>query len=92
VLAEKRADRLCVDVSDSGPGIAPDQLPHLFERFYRVQGDRARRQGPHVQAQGGAGLGLAIAQEIAHVHGGSLTVQSQVGQGSTFTFCVPIPS
>jgi heavy metal sensor kinase len=89
VEAEQRADSMCVHISDTGPGIPPGQLPHLFERFYRAESDRTRRQGQHLQAQGGAGLGLAIAQEIAHAHGGDLTAQSQVGQGSTFTFCMP---
>jgi len=92
VQAEKRADRICVSISDTGPGIPPEQLPHLFERFYRVERDRVRHSGQHFQAQGGAGLGLAIAQEIARAHGGTLTVQSDLGKGSTFTFCMPVPS
>jgi heavy metal sensor kinase len=92
VEAEKRADRICVSISDTGPGIPPEQLPHLFERFYRAESDRMRRRGQHVQAQGGAGLGLAIAREIARAHGGTLTVQSDLGEGSTFTFCIPVPS
>jgi heavy metal sensor kinase len=71
-----------ISVSDTGPGIAPEHLPHLFDRFYRVDRGRSR-------AQGGSGLGLAIAQSIAHLHGGELTVVSTVGQGSTFTVRLP---
>jgi len=86
VAAEKRVDRVCIHISDTGPGIAPEHLPYLFERFYRVESDRARRD----PGREGAGLGLAIAQEIAHAHGGTLTVKSELGQGSTFTFCIPV--
>lgn len=70
-------------VSDSGPGIAPEHLPHLFERFYRAEGDRARADG------GGSGLGLALAQEIARLHNGRLSVASELGRGSTFTLWLP---
>ncbi|MCK4794525.1 MAG: HAMP domain-containing protein [Desulfobacteraceae bacterium] len=68
----------CVEVSDTGTGIAPQHLPHIFDRFYRV--DKARSQN-----RGGAGLGLTIAKEIAEQHGGTITVTSQPGKGSTFT-------
>jgi heavy metal sensor kinase len=71
-----------IRVHDSGPGIAPEHLPQLFERFYRV--DRGRNR-----AQGGSGLGLAIAQSIAQAHGGSIGVESIVGQGSTFVVYLP---
>ncbi|HLE74289.1 MAG TPA: ATP-binding protein [Anaerolineales bacterium] len=64
-------------VEDSGPGISPEHLPHIFERFYRV--DPARNRANH-----GSGLGLAIAQEIAHLHGGRLSVHSEPGKGTTF--------
>ncbi len=85
--AEKQPSQVCVSISDTGPGIAPEHLPHLFERFYRGESDRAR----YANGQpGGAGLGLAIAQEIAHAHGGSLTVRSTPGQGSTFVVCLPL--
>jgi heavy metal sensor kinase len=69
-------------ISDTGPGIAPEHLPRLFERFHRVDRGRSR-------AQGGSGLGLAIAQSIAHAHGGRIAVESAVGQGSTFTVILP---
>lgn len=71
-----------VKVRDSGPGIALEHLPHLFERFFRVDRGRSR-------AQGGTGLGLAIAQTIAQAHGGQLMVESTPGQGSTFTAILP---
>lgn len=76
-----------IAVSDSGPGIPAASLPHLFERFYRVEDDRRRRQADG--GQGGAGLGLAIAREIVRAHGGTIDVVSSVGQGTTFTVTVP---
>jgi heavy metal sensor kinase len=71
-----------IQVRDSGPGIASEHLPQLFERFYRV--DRGRNR-----AQGGSGLGLAIAQTIAQAHGGYVAVESTVGEGSTFAVYLP---
>ncbi|MCL5962401.1 MAG: HAMP domain-containing histidine kinase [Chloroflexi bacterium] len=67
-----------MEVSDSGVGIPQEHLPHIFDRFYRV--DKARSRG-----QGGTGLGLAIVKSIAELHGGEVTVTSSVGEGSTFT-------
>ena len=87
VQAQKQAQSVQIVISDTGPGIAAEHLPHLFERFYRVEGDRARRWGEN--GQGGAGLGLAIAHEIARAHGGKLSVQSEVGQGTTFVMQLP---
>jgi len=69
-------------VEDDGPGIPAHHLPHLFERFYRVESSRNR-------ATGGAGLGLAICQRIAEAHGGLLTVESEEGKGSVFTLTIP---
>jgi heavy metal sensor kinase len=65
-------------VRDTGVGIAPEHMPHIFDRFYRV--DKARSR-----AEGGAGLGLSICRWIAEAHGGSISVESGPGQGSTFT-------
>ncbi|MCG9883979.1 MAG: HAMP domain-containing histidine kinase [Cyanobacteria bacterium] len=74
-----RRDRaVLLQVIDTGDGIDAADLPHIFERFYRVGGDRSRQGG-------GAGLGLAIAQAIVQRHGGTLTVTSQRHRGSTFT-------
>ncbi|MFU8829867.1 MAG: sensor histidine kinase [Phycisphaerales bacterium] len=70
------------EVSDEGPGIAPEHLPRLFERFYRVDKARSREFG-------GTGLGLAIAKHIALVHGGSIVVESTLGKGSTFRLRFP---
>ena len=67
-------------VTDTGEGIAPEHLPHLFEKFYRVPGSRST----------GAGLGLAIAREIALSHGGQIEVASQPRAGATFRFTLPI--
>lgn len=69
-------------VSDDGPGIPAEDLPRLFERFYRVDKARSRQQG-------GTGLGLSIVKHILQVHGGSVEVQSTLGRGSTFTLVLP---
>jgi heavy metal sensor kinase len=86
VRACREGNRIRVSVTDTGPGIPADQLPHLFERFFRVESDRARQQGT---TQNGTGLGLAIAYEIARAHDGTITVQSSPGHGSTFTVWLP---
>jgi heavy metal sensor kinase len=70
-------------VRDTGVGISEEHLPHIFDRFYRV--DKARSR-----AEGGAGLGLAISRWIAEAHGGSISVESAPGKGSTFTVRMPI--
>lgn len=70
-------------VSDTGPGIPPQYLPHIFDRFYRLDGARSR-------SEGGFGLGLAIAQQIVQLHGGEITVSSQVGVGTQFSVTLPV--
>jgi signal transduction histidine kinase len=70
-------------VADTGVGIPPENLPHIFDRFYRVDKSRAR-------AQGGSGLGLSIAKWIAQAHGGTIRVTSQVGKGTTFSVTLPL--
>jgi signal transduction histidine kinase len=77
-----RRSSVVVKVQDTGPGIAPEHLPHLFDRFFRADRGRSR-------AHGGNGLGLSIAQSIARAHGGRLVVESAVGAGSTFTAALP---
>lgn len=73
-------------ISDTGMGIPAEDLPYIFDRFYRVDKARARAQS----GQGGAGLGLAIAKWIAQAHGGNIDVTSQVGEGTTFTIILPV--
>lgn len=80
-----------IQVRDTGAGIAPEALPHLFEPFYRGDSARSRDSGLSESqgGKGGFGLGLALSQEIAHLHGGSIMVDSQLGKGSTFTLRLP---
>jgi signal transduction histidine kinase len=70
--AEERDGALCLWVSDTGAGIDPQDLPHIFERFYRGRGSQ------------GSGLGLAIVQSVVQAHGGRVSVESQPGLGSRF--------
>lgn len=74
-----------LNVTDTGPGIAPEHLPHLWNRFYRV--DKARSR-----VLGGTGLGLAIVKYIAEAHGGSTRVTSALGEGTSFTILLPLAS
>jgi len=74
------AEWVRIIVADTGRGIAPTALPHIFERFYKAENNR----------QKGSGLGLSIAQWIARAHNGQITVTSEVGQGSTFTLWLPL--
>ena len=83
VSHEREGARERVHIADTGEGIAPEHLPRIFERFYRV--DRARSR-----AMGGTGLGLAIVKHLARAHGGEATVRSTLGQGSTFTVELPV--
>jgi len=82
VSARQSADGISIHVEDQGCGIAKEQLPRIFERFYRVDKGRSR-------AAGGTGLGLSIVKHIAVVHGGNVTVKSSPGRGSTFTVHLP---
>ncbi|ASS74305.1 hypothetical protein CIG75_04425 [Tumebacillus algifaecis] len=72
-----------VVVRDDGPGIPPESLPYLFDRFYRVEGSRNRQSG-------GMGLGLAIAKEFVEAHSGRLQVKSELGEGTAFTLILPL--
>jgi two-component system, OmpR family, sensor histidine kinase SenX3 len=82
VEARSDDDYVEITVSDTGIGIAPEDLERIFERFYRVDYARSR-------ANGGTGLGLSIVKHIAASHGGDVSVWSHPGQGSTFTLRVP---
>ena len=75
-------NRIELSIAGTGPGIAADKLPHVFERFFRVDQARSR-------AQGGANLGLSICSWIAEAHGGSITVESKLGEGTTFRLSLP---
>ncbi len=79
----KKSDRAIVQVEDTGIGIPPEALSHIFERFYRV--DQTRRK-----VHGGFGLGLAIAQQIMQAHNGEITVSSRLGVGSIFQLSLPL--
>ncbi len=81
ISAKADGDKLIVSVSDTGVGISEDDLPRVFERFYKA--DRAR-------AGGGTGLGLAIAKHVVEAHGGRIRVESVEGRGATFSFTLPL--
>ncbi|MBI2830333.1 MAG: PAS domain-containing sensor histidine kinase, partial [Chloroflexi bacterium] len=83
VAARREGQYVEVSVTDSGEGIPPEELPNIFERFYRVDKSRNR-------ATGGYGLGLTISKRIIETHGGKIEVQSEVGKGSRFSFTVPV--
>ena len=78
-----RSDReVRVEVTDSGEGIRPEDMPYIFDQFFRGERSRSR-------ATGGAGLGLAIAKGVVESHGGSIGAESLAGQGSRFHFTLP---
>jgi signal transduction histidine kinase len=83
IRVERVGNDIQVSVKDQGVGIAPEHLEHVFERFYRVDGELARRTG-------GSGLGLPICRGLVEAHGGRIRVESKVGSGSTFSFTIPI--
>ena len=75
-------DYVLISVEDTGVGIPPEELPHIFERFYRSQNSLAAEAG-------GAGLGLSITKALVEAHGGQISAESEVGKGSTFTVTLP---
>jgi len=77
-----RDDKLWLEVSDNGSGIPEEDLPFVFERFYKA--DKARTRG-----RSGTGLGLAIVKNIVDAHRGTIEVKSKIGQGTTFTVMIP---
>src|SRR5690606_9462887 len=81
----RHASAAVIRVRDTGIGVAPGDLPHIFERFWRADPARSRTGD-----RPGVGLGLAITKWIAEAHGGSITVQSRPGRGTTFTVLLPM--
>jgi len=75
-------DSILITISDNGPGIPPDKLDRIFEPFVQLESGRTRTHD-------GAGLGLAISRNLARAMGGDLTVQSTIGEGTTFTLSLP---
>jgi signal transduction histidine kinase len=75
VRGERQGDRVVLSIADDGPGIGPEHVPRLFERFYRVDPGRSRERG-------GTGLGLAIVKHLAEAMGGGVEVASRVGAGA----------
>jgi signal transduction histidine kinase len=82
VRVGRRGDSLAIEVIDDGEGIDPQQLPRVFDRFSRADGDRTR-------GGGGTGLGLAIVRAIVEAHGGTVAARSRPGRGSTFSLLLP---
>ena len=85
VRVKRDAERVTIAVQDHGPGIAPEHLERIWERFYRVDPSRAR-------ATGGMGLGLSVAKRLTEAMGGEIAVASVVGSGTTFTITLPVES
>jgi signal transduction histidine kinase len=83
ISAAREADRVTVQVRDTGVGVSPEHLPRLFERFYRADPSRSRDDGS------GTGIGLAIARSIVEGHGGRISAESQPNRGTTLTFDLP---
>jgi signal transduction histidine kinase len=83
ISAWRDNEQVNISVTDTGEGIPPEDLPNIFERFYRVDPSRAR-------ATGGSGLGLTIAKRFTEAHGGQIRVTSKPGEGSTFTVTLPV--
>jgi len=83
--AGERNGKVEVWVRDTGPGIPPEALPYIFDRFYRVDKSRSRTTG-------GRGLGLAIARQFVNAHGGEIRAESEIGKGTTITFSLPVAS
>jgi signal transduction histidine kinase len=83
ISIEVLEDQVNIVVADNGPGISEEHLSRVFERFYRVDDARSR-------STGGTGLGLAIVRHIARLHGGEVSVESTLGEGSRFTLSLPM--
>ncbi len=83
IAARHHNDEVDISVADTGEGIPPEDLPMIFERFYRVDKSRTR-------STGGSGLGLTITRRLVEAHGGGITAESRPGEGSTFTITLPV--
>ncbi len=79
---ERQGDQVVTSVADQGRGIAPEELPRLFQRFYRTQTGREHRES--------VGLGLYITKGLVEAQGGRIWVESEVGKGSIFSFALPL--
>ncbi|HBC94980.1 MAG TPA: two-component sensor histidine kinase [Pelotomaculum sp.] len=79
----QQGDLACIELSDNGPGIPADKLPHIFDRFYRIDQERTKDLGS-------TGLGLAIARELVEAHGGSIAAASEEGRGACFKITLPV--
>lgn len=91
VTLERRGDIAVLEVTDNGPGIAPDALPHIFERFYKASTSRARRGSGKGGGDGdSSGLGLAITAENVRLHGGRIRAANRPGGGAVFTVELPL--
>ena len=84
VTVSTRLARPVLGITDTGTGISPEDLPHIFERFYKSHGTNS------VKNQSGSGLGLTISKEIIEAHGGTINVKSTFGKGTSFYFTIPI--
>ncbi len=84
ITAKQNADRIHIEVTDTGQGIDPQHLPHIFERFWRADKSRTHADGS------GHGLGLPIARQLVRAHGGEITVESEIGVGTRFSVFLPI--
>ena len=82
ISVKQQAEAVLIAVTDQGPGISPDDLPHLFQRFYRVKSSAQKTEG--------IGLGLYITRLLVEAHGGHIWVESTPGKGSTFSFTLPL--
>src|SRR5262249_33435302 len=83
VSLERRNGSAVIEVSDSGPGMTPEEAEHVFERFYRADASRSR-------ASGGVGLGLSIVAAVAEAHGGRVSASAEPGKGAAFRIMLPV--
>jgi len=83
IAAQAANDQFIITVSDTGPGIAPEEQDKIFDQFHQIESSTTKTKG-------GTGLGLAISKEIVEMHGGHISVESTLGQGSTFLVELPI--